>query len=172
MTDSSVVRAPSENRRPLWVLDTNVILDWLVFADPHVRVLAQMIESGQAELITGLDCRAELAHVLAYETLRSGTTQREQAFVRFDHFARVFSGSPRSEALPRCHDTTDQKFLELARDAKADWLITKDRMLLKLAARIRRLGLFEIFSPMQAQSQCHAFVRYASTEIANTPEGA
>jgi predicted nucleic acid-binding protein len=37
--------------------------------------------------------------------------------------------------LPVCSDKADQKFLELARDAGAEVLITKDKALLKLARR-------------------------------------
>ena len=38
-------------------------------------------------------------------------------------------------ALPRCSDPDDQKFLELARAAQADVLVTKDQALLDLARR-------------------------------------
>jgi predicted nucleic acid-binding protein len=37
--------------------------------------------------------------------------------------------------LPVCTDKDDQKFLELARDANATILITKDKALLKLARK-------------------------------------
>ena len=49
--------------------------------------------------------------------------------------------------LPLCKDTDDQKFLELARDAGAETLITKDKALLKLAKKTRRAGLFSILPP-------------------------
>lgn len=46
--------------------------------------------------------------------------------------------------LPRCSDPHDQKFLELALAAKADFLVTKDQALLDLA---RRKLLFRIVAP-------------------------
>ena len=39
--------------------------------------------------------------------------------------------------LPRCRDGDDQKFLEAARDARAEFLVTKDKALLGLAAPFR-----------------------------------
>ena len=48
-------------------------------------------------------------------------------------------GSP--QRRPQCTDTDDQKFIELALDAGAQWLITRDRALLKLARRARSLSL-------------------------------
>jgi len=49
--------------------------------------------------------------------------------------------------LPVCTDKDDQKFLELARDASADILITKDKALLKLARRTAKAGMFQIMLP-------------------------
>ncbi|MGB3427088.1 MAG: PIN domain-containing protein, partial [Burkholderiaceae bacterium] len=48
-----------------------------------------------------------------------------------------------------CTDPHDQKFLDLAYTARADWLVTKDKALLKLARRARRDGLL-IFIPAAA----------------------
>jgi predicted nucleic acid-binding protein len=42
---------------------------------------------------------------------------------------------------PRCTDTDDQKFVDLALDAGAQWLITRDRALLKLARRTLSMNL-------------------------------
>jgi predicted nucleic acid-binding protein len=63
--------------------------------------------------------------------------------------------------LPICRDPDDQKFLELARDAAAQTLITKDKLLLKLARRTSRAGLFEIVTP-QAWTANHAALVVAS----------
>ncbi len=52
-------------------------------------------------------------------------------------------------ALPVCKDPDDQKFLELAASCGADVLITKDKALLKLARRMKKLPLFRILTPEQ-----------------------
>ena len=152
---------------PIWVLDTNVLLDWLVFADPGVADIASWIENGRARAVTRSDCRAELVRVLAYPRLCATDAQRAAALSHFDHWvapagapsapsapAALAAGIPR--ALPQCRDRDDQKFLELARDANADWLISKDRLVLKLARPMRRLPLFRIVHPREASAALSA----------------
>jgi predicted nucleic acid-binding protein len=61
--------------------------------------------------------------------------------------------------LPRCADPDDQKFLELALDTGARWLLSKDRELLKLANRTRRVCRFAILQPQAwslAEPRFHA----------------
>jgi predicted nucleic acid-binding protein len=52
-----------------------------------------------------------------------------------------------SPPLPKCRDRDDQKFLELARASQADWLVSKDRAVLKLAKRTARDFGFRIAQP-------------------------
>ncbi|KAG0165431.1 hypothetical protein DFQ30_008478 [Apophysomyces sp. BC1015] len=51
------------------------------------------------------------------------------------------------QPLPLCRDRDDQKFLELALTANAQWLVTKDQALLKMARRIVRDFGFRILAP-------------------------
>jgi predicted nucleic acid-binding protein len=62
---------------------------------------------------------------------------------------RVETAAPAEDArpLPKCKDRDDQKFLELAHAAQADWLVSKDRAVLKLAKRIARDFGFQIAQP-------------------------
>ena len=52
------------------VLDTNVVLDLVVFEDPGVRPLRAAIERGEAVLLCCDACHAELRRVLAYRIRR------------------------------------------------------------------------------------------------------
>ena len=54
---------------------------------------------------------------------------------------------PQRAGLPRCRDPDDQKFLEAALAAHADYLITKDRALLYFARRRSRPLPFRIVTP-------------------------
>jgi predicted nucleic acid-binding protein len=58
-----------------------------------------------------------------------------------------------SASLPRCDDRDDQKFLELARDGGAEWLVTADKALLRLARRDKLRGLFRILTPEAALAE-------------------
>jgi uncharacterized protein len=49
----------------------------------------------------------------------------------FELFARVAEWVPVTTTIRRCRDPKDDKFLELAVDGRADWIITGDRDLLE-----------------------------------------
>ena len=56
--------------------------------------------------------------------------------------------TPADSLLPKCSDPDDQKFLELARDCGADYLVTKDKALLALARRKTRPAPCRIVTPV------------------------
>jgi putative PIN family toxin of toxin-antitoxin system len=129
------------------ILDTNVCLDLFVFHDPRWAGLLAAIESGAVEAITRADCRDEYRIVLHYPHLPLDETSRALAEARFDALIRVVAPPESGVRLPVCTDRDDQKFLELARDARADILITKDKALLKLARRLAKAGMFRVIVP-------------------------
>ena len=143
------------------VLDTNVWLDWLVFDNAEVAPLKAAIAAGQAEILIDAACQSELASVLAYRLRGEVLTACAQAACmaecrRVAHMLESAAASPRrtvtpspAHALPVCRDADDQKFLELARDCRADFLVTKDLMLLELARRKIRRAPFGIVTPVQ-----------------------
>ncbi len=51
----------------------------------------------------------------------------------FELFARVAEWVPVTTTIRRCRDPKDDKFLGLAVDGKADWIITGDKDLLALS---------------------------------------
>jgi putative PIN family toxin of toxin-antitoxin system len=129
------------------VLDTNVCLDLFVFNDPRWADLLRAIERGEVEAVTRADCRDEYLIVLNYPHLPLNDENRPQAAARFDALVKVVAPNSCAVRLPVCTDRDDQKFLELARDAGAEILITKDKALLKLARKTAKEGLFRIMLP-------------------------
>lgn len=138
---------------PRLVLDTNVCLDLFVFADAQARDLHAALRDGAVEAVTREDCRAEWLAVLGYPQLALDEARRAQAAAAFDALVRLLPASGLAAtdgiALPRCADPDDQKFLELAWQSRAAWLLSKDKALLKLAGRARRDGLFRIAVPKE-----------------------
>ena len=127
---------------PLLVLDTNVVLDWLYFADPGCAALAQAIESRRMRWAASAAMRDELAHVL----------ERGVRVQRPGDSAAVWAGwqrwcepvEPRIHAVPsglRCTDPDDQKFVDFAVQTGAASLLTRDRAVLALARRATPHGL-------------------------------
>jgi len=129
------------------VLDTNVCLDLFVFKDPRWSALLSAIESGVVEAITRADCREEYLVVLHYKHLPLDDDSRPLSAARFDQLIKVVAPPESGIRLPVCTDRDDQKFLELARDAGAAILITKDKALLKLGRRLARAGMFKVMVP-------------------------
>lgn len=131
------------------VLDTNVCIDLFVFKDPRWTRLLNSMEAQQVEAVTRRDCRNEWLLVLDYPHLPLDENSRSEARARFDTLITCIEPLPVSsrEVLPVCKDKEDQKFLELALQAGAETLITKDKALLKLAKRLTRKGLFSVQTP-------------------------
>ena len=125
------------------VLDTNAVLDALLFRDPSCASLTGQLASGQLHWIASSAMRAELAHVLSRPPFDELRTQAEDLWMRWDNWCRpTEAGVPLGEALRmRCTDPDDQIFIDLALSRGAQWLISRDRAVLKLAKRARALGL-------------------------------
>lgn len=144
------------------VIDTNVLLDLFVFHDPRWNGLLDALRSGAIQGVTREDCRQEWLHVLRYPHLPLDDEKRQAAAAEFDRLIGVSAALPTAPTaaapLPLCSDRDDQKFLELARDAQAAVLVTKDKALLKLARRTAKAGMFRILTP-QAWLQEHAAAR-------------
>jgi putative PIN family toxin of toxin-antitoxin system len=133
-----MITLPDE--RPRVTLDTNVVLDWLVFRNPVVLPLVAAIEQRRVQWIACASMRTELARTLGYDNLARWAPNREQSLRTFDAHVLVLSEPVTLPAL-RCSDPDDQVFLDLAVASGARWLLTHDRALLRLARRARSLGV-------------------------------
>lgn len=134
---------------PCAVLDTNVWLDLLLFEDEAGRALLAAFESGRLRLVADEATRAEFERVLAYPQLLLDAQRRQSLLLRHMAMGALVPMTEPATVLPRCTDADDQKFLELAHRAQAQWLLTRDNALLALARRTQRAGLFLIQTPMQ-----------------------
>ncbi len=140
------------------VLDTNVWLDWLVFDDAGIAPIRAAVAAAQAEIFIDAACAQELARVLAYPRRKKSLDAVMQAacLAECRRVARSVTAAAHADAgisgatcLPVCRDPDDQKFLELARACRADFLVTKDALLLELARRKVRRAPFRIVTPAQ-----------------------
>ena len=124
------------------VLDTNVVLDWLLFDHPNGRVLDAALTQGELRWIATAPMRDELAHVLARGVLDHWSPDLRSLWARWDrHCAEVPAPAPVGPASRfRCTDPDDQKFVDLA-VASAALLLSRDRAVLKLARRLREVGV-------------------------------
>ncbi len=130
------------------VFDTNVLLSLFVFADSRFAPLRGEVVCGRWIALTSPACLAEYQRVLGYPLFELSVEQQAAAYAAYLELVQIIDSPPRTGiVLPKCQDKDDQKFLELARDGQADWLVTADKLLLKLR-RSRRLDhLFHVFTP-------------------------
>ena len=131
------------------MLDTNVWLDWLVFADPSLAPLREAVGAGRAEICIDEACAEELARVLARPFGRRSLDAAAQARAMEEcrRLCRPIVRDAGDARLPACRDADDQKFLEAAAAAGADALVTKDEALLELVRRRSARLPFRILRP-------------------------
>lgn len=124
------------------VLDTNVVLDWLVFRNPRVQPWAQAITCGTVRWLACAPMRAELEHMLGHRSVACWRPDAAAALATFDRWARQ-RPTPSTPAAPRlrCNDRDDQVFLDLSLAEGALWLLSHDRALLRLSRKARKLNL-------------------------------
>lgn len=133
---------------PCAVIDTNVVLDWLLFADPRVRWLADAVRTRRLRWLATEAMLDELAHVLArpFDARWQVDAPAILATVRL-HVELVAPRAVPGQPLP-CRDPDDQKFIDLALAWPAAWLFSRDRALLHLARRALPRGV-RVLNPLQ-----------------------
>lgn len=128
--------------KPVVVLDTNVVLDWLVFRNPEGQPLFDAIERGQLRWLVTKAMHQELLHVLARGVASPFSPDLHEINQSW-HALSCSVPNPQlaDDALRlRCTDPDDQKFVDLAL-SQARWLVSRDRAVLKLARRAERMGV-------------------------------
>ena len=142
---------------PRVVLDSNVWIDILVFDDDATRPIRAALERGALHAVIDARCLAELTRVLDYPQFVARTVDKAAALecvARLATLAQPQDVQALRAPLPKCKDRDDQKFLELAHTAKVQWLVSKDRALLKLNKRTARDFGFRIAEPAPFTSAC------------------
>ena len=124
------------------VLDTNVVLDWLVFRNPSAAGLEPALESGRWRWYSTASMREELEHVLTYGSIEAWSPDRSGLRATWARWAvTVEPVAPSLAVALRCTDPDDQKFIDLALQLGRCTLLSRDRAVLKLARRALPHGL-------------------------------
>ncbi len=118
---------------PVVVLDTNLVLSALVFANGRLALLRMAWQSGRCAALTSKASASELIRVLGYPKFKLSANEREELLADYLPYCRSVGIPARLPKLPRCRDANDQMFIELAAVGKADFLVTGEKDLLALA---------------------------------------
>jgi len=122
------------------VLDTNIVLDLLVFGDPQAQPVSQGLLAGTLHWLATPPMREELARVLAYPKLALRVAHHrgsgDAVLADFDRHARLVEPAPKAPVT--CGDPDDQKFIDLA-VAHRCILLSKDFEVLRMRKRLAQL---------------------------------
>lgn len=136
------MNVPAAHGSTVLVLDTNIVLDLLVFSDAATGPLADALAGPAVTWVTTPVLRLELLRVLAYPKIVSRLLAHGQdpdaVLARYDHLSRMrAAGAP---CPVRCTDRDDQVFIDLA-VAHGALLLSRDRQVLRLRKRLAALGV-------------------------------
>ncbi len=124
------------------VLDTNIVLDLLVFGDPAVQALTAGLGAGTLHWLATAEMREELRRVLDYPKLAPRVAHHRggagPVLGDFDRHVRLVAPAPKAPLT--CGDPDDQKFIDLA-VAHRCTLLSKDYEVLRMR---KRLALLEV----------------------------
>ncbi|WP_294764854.1 putative toxin-antitoxin system toxin component, PIN family [uncultured Rhodoferax sp.] len=123
------------------VLDTNIVLDLLVFADAATVPLRDALQTGRLQWVATAPMRDELERVLAYpqiaKRLAFYALSAEQVLAARDAQVQTVDVPPKAGVT--CKDPDDQKFIDLA-VAQRCLVLSKDHAVLCMAKRLLALG--------------------------------
>src|SRR5882672_7363800 len=117
MSSTATLSAPISAIAPATVvLDTNVVLDWLVFRNPCCAHLDGEFLAGRLRWLVSTTMRDELAHVLGRGVCDAWSPDLPALWAAWERFAVVVEpiAPMGAAARMRCTDADDQKFIDLA----------------------------------------------------------
>lgn len=124
------------------VIDTQTWMDLLHFEEPACSALYSSLQQRLVEAVRNDAAESEWMRVLGYPQFGLDTAAQQAMLQRFRQLTSAAADSlmPHAPRLPRCRDPDDQVFIELALAARADVLVSRDKALLELDRRCRKLG--------------------------------
>ncbi|MBU1224505.1 MAG: putative toxin-antitoxin system toxin component, PIN family [Gammaproteobacteria bacterium] len=124
--------------RPPWVvLDTNLVVSALVFAQGRLSALRHAWQDGHCVPLVSKPTTTELIRVLAYPKFKLSDEEQQDLLADYLPWCATVRIPNPPPATPDCRDPFDQPFLQLAVAGKADYLVSGDQDLLSLADQFK-----------------------------------
>ena len=117
------------------VIDTNLVLSSLVFAQGRLTPLRQAWQTQRILPLVSRVTTAELIRVLAYPKFKLTPAEQQELLADYLPYCKTVRIPEPPPRTPHCRDTFDVPFLQLALAGKAKALVTGDQDLLHLADR-------------------------------------
>jgi putative PIN family toxin of toxin-antitoxin system len=119
---------------PRVVIDTNLVLSALVFAQGRVTPLLLAWQNQQIQPLLSKTTAAELIRVLQYPKFKLSAADQQELLADYLPYCQTIVIPEPPPVTPECRDPFDVPFLQLAVAGEAQALVTGDQDLLCLAS--------------------------------------
>jgi putative PIN family toxin of toxin-antitoxin system len=126
---------PHSKRIPRVVIDTNLVLSALVFAQGRLSPLRHAWQGTHCHPLVSSVTAAELIRVLAYPKFKLTAADQQELLADYLPYCTTVRMPAKPPTTPACRDSFDLPFLQLAVAGKAAYLVTGDQDLLSVAGR-------------------------------------
>jgi putative PIN family toxin of toxin-antitoxin system len=129
------------NIKPRLVLDTNVILDLLVFKDPSTEPIRLMLDAKIVDAVRSEASMLELVDVIQRPIFKLSQQEQEMILQAWEGVTRLLENTAIESAPFICRDLDDQIFLDMAYSIRPAVLFSKDLRVLELRASAKGHGV-------------------------------
>jgi len=126
---------PRSKPIPRVVIDTNLVLSALVFAQGRLSPLRHAWQGTHCQPLVSSVTATELIRVLAYPKFKLTAADQQELLADYLPYCTTVRMPAKLPRTPACRDPFDLPFLQLAIAGKAAYLVTGDQDLLSLAGR-------------------------------------
>ena len=127
--------------KPHLVLDTNVILDLLVFKDPSTEPIRLLLDAQQVDAVRTPASMAELIDVIGRPAFKLSQEEQETIREAWESSSRLLEDAAIEPAPFTCRDPDDQVFINMAYSIRPAFLLSKDLRVLELRTIAKRHGI-------------------------------
>ena len=127
--------------KPRLVLDTNVILDLLVFQDPAAEVIQTVLDAKLVDAVRTEASMLELMDVIQRPNFKLSKEQQQIILKQWESSSRLLENSAIEPAPFTCRDLDDQVFINMAYSIRPALVLSKDLRVLELGAIAQRHGV-------------------------------
>jgi len=123
---------PRSKHIPRVVIDTNLVLSALVFAQRRLTPLRLAWQGTFCQPLVSSVTATELIRVLAYPKFKLTAEDQQELLADYLPYCTTVRMPTKLPATPACRDKFDVSFLQLAVAGKSDYLVSGDQDLLIL----------------------------------------
>jgi predicted nucleic acid-binding protein len=123
------------------VLDTNVILDLLVFKDPSAEPLRLMLDAKTVDAVRSEASVLELIDVIQRPIFKLSKQEQDMILQAWESDTRLLENTAIESAPFICRDLDDQIFLDMAYSIRPAVLFSKDLRVVELRTGAKGHGV-------------------------------